>query len=114
MKRVLCSALAVSMAWMAAAAERRISVDEYRDRTRSGSRFTAEKSEPKPQPVNPDAIDLVPIPRPVEMTPVGAPPLYDSLFARALRFVGHDMHISDKRDTGIYDEEIPELWWPAW
>ncbi|MBR2065841.1 MAG: family 20 glycosylhydrolase, partial [Kiritimatiellae bacterium] len=47
-------------------------------------------------------------------SPVGAPPLYDSRFARALRFVGHDMHISDKRDTGIYDEEIPELWWPMW
>ena len=47
-------------------------------------------------------------------SPVGAPPLYDTHFARALRFVGHDMHISDKRDTGIYDEEIPELWWPMW
>ncbi len=45
---------------------------------------------------------------------VGAPPLYDTHFARALRFVGHDMHVSDKRDTGIFDEEIPELWWPAW
>jgi hypothetical protein len=45
---------------------------------------------------------------------VGKPPLYDTHFARALRFVGHDMHVSDKRDTGIFDEEIPELWWPMW
>ena len=47
-------------------------------------------------------------------SPVGKPPLFDTHFARALRFVGHDMHVSDKRDTGIYDEEIPELWWPMW
>ena len=46
--------------------------------------------------------------------PVKKVPMYDTSFALALRLVGHDMHVTDKRDTGIYDFEVPPGWWPPW
>ena len=45
-------------------------------------------------------------------TPVRAgAPQYDSEFAIALRLVGHDMKVTDYRDTGHVDYQMPPAWW---
>jgi N-acetyl-beta-hexosaminidase len=36
---------------------------------------------------------------------------FDTQFANALRMVGHDMKVSDYRDTGHVDHQIPPSWW---
>ena len=41
----------------------------------------------------------------------GATPQYDTEFGNALRMVGHDMKVSDYRDTGHVDHQIPPSWW---
>lgn len=41
----------------------------------------------------------------------GATPQSDVMFDRALRLVGHDMKVSDYRDTGHVNEQIPPSWW---
>ncbi len=43
--------------------------------------------------------------------PHGGTPQFDSLFANALRMVGHDMKVTDYRDTGIYNQQLPPSWW---
>ena len=42
----------------------------------------------------------------------GPTPQFDTEFANALRFVGHDMKATDSRDTGTYEYQIPPAWWP--
>ncbi len=47
-------------------------------------------------------------------TPVdrhGAMPQYDTLFANMLRMVGHDMKVTDYRDAGNVDYQLPPSWW---
>lgn len=39
------------------------------------------------------------------------PPMTNSPFANLLRFVGKDMKISDYRDTGHFNYQIPPSWW---
>lgn len=41
----------------------------------------------------------------------GTTPQCDVMFDRALRMVGHDMKVSDYRDTGTVNEQIPPNWW---
>ena len=41
-------------------------------------------------------------------------PHLDTRFALILRAAGLDMHVADKRDTGIYDSEVPPSWFPTW
>ena len=41
----------------------------------------------------------------------GTTPQSDVMFDRALRMVGHDMKVSDYRDTGTVNEQIPPNWW---
>lgn len=41
----------------------------------------------------------------------GVTPQYDIAFANALRMVGHDMKVSDYRDTGHVEYQIPPSWW---
>ena len=41
----------------------------------------------------------------------GATPQYDTEFATALRLVGHDMKVTDYRDTGHLNYQIPPEWW---
>ena len=36
---------------------------------------------------------------------------FDTQFANALRMVGHDMKVTDYRDTGHVDYQIPPSWW---
>jgi hypothetical protein len=38
-------------------------------------------------------------------------PQYDIAFANALRMVGHDMKVSDYRDAGHVEYQIPPSWW---
>jgi len=38
-------------------------------------------------------------------------PQYDTMFGNALRFVGHDMKISDPADAGNVNFQIPPTWW---
>ena len=42
---------------------------------------------------------------------LGTIPQFDSEFANALRLVGHDMKVTDYRDTGHVDYQIPPSWW---
>lgn len=46
--------------------------------------------------------------------PVKVAPLYDTHFALAMRYVGLDMKVADRRDTGLYDYEVSPGWWPLW
>ena len=41
----------------------------------------------------------------------GTTPQSDVMFDRALRMVGHDMRLSDYRDTGHVDHQVPPSWW---
>lgn len=41
----------------------------------------------------------------------GTTPQSDVMFDRALRMVGHDMKVSDYRDTGHVEYQIPPSWW---
>ena len=41
----------------------------------------------------------------------GISPQFDTQFANALRMVGHDMKVTDYRDTGHVDYQIPPSWW---
>ncbi len=41
----------------------------------------------------------------------GATPLFDTIFANALRMVGHDMKVTDYLDTGILNYQVPPGWW---
>lgn len=41
----------------------------------------------------------------------GGTPQCDTMFDRALRMVGHDMKVTDYRDTGHVDHQIPPSWW---
>ena len=41
----------------------------------------------------------------------GATPQFDTQFANALRLVGHDMKVTDYRDTGHVDYQVPPSWW---
>ena len=36
---------------------------------------------------------------------------FDTQFANALRMVGHDMKVTDYRDTGHVDYQMPPSWW---
>ncbi len=38
-------------------------------------------------------------------------PQFETYFANLLRMVGHDMKVTDYRDTGISDYQIPPAWW---
>ena len=75
---------------------------------------------------NPDAIELAPLPMPVEFksdmyrrassaawgTPArGATPHCDTEFATLLRMVGHDMKTTDYLDTGHLNYQVPPGWW---
>ncbi len=45
-------------------------------------------------------------------TPVrGAAPQFDTIFANALRMVGHDMKVTDYLDTGHLNYQVPPGWW---
>ncbi len=38
-------------------------------------------------------------------------PMYDTIFANALRMVGHDMKVTDYLDTGFHNNQIsPGSW----
>jgi hypothetical protein len=41
----------------------------------------------------------------------GPTPQYDTEFGNALRMVGHDMKVTDYRDTGHVDYQMPPSWW---
>ena len=69
---------------------------------------------------NPDAIELVPVPWPVKYKYGSAAwgtcipprtPMYDIAFGNALRLVGHDMKVTDYRDTGHLNLQVPPAWW---
>jgi len=38
-------------------------------------------------------------------------PMFDANFSILLRFVGHDMKVTDPMDTGILNYQIPPSWW---
>ena len=38
-------------------------------------------------------------------------PQYDTCLAISLRLVGHDMHVTDPRDTGDVNYQMPPSWW---
>ena len=38
-------------------------------------------------------------------------PMFDTNFAALLRFVGHDMKITDPKDTGHLNYQVPPAWW---
>ena len=38
-------------------------------------------------------------------------PMYDIAFGNALRLVGHDMKVTDYRDTGHLNLQVPPAWW---
>ncbi len=41
----------------------------------------------------------------------GKAPQFDTTFALLLRMVGHDMKVTDARDTGVADYQLPPAWW---
>ena len=41
----------------------------------------------------------------------GGTPQSDVMFDRALRMVGHDMKLTDYRDTGHSSYQVPPGWW---
>ena len=41
----------------------------------------------------------------------GASPQFDTEFANVLRLPGHDMKLTDSRDTGTYENQITPSWW---
>ena len=43
--------------------------------------------------------------------PHGASPQFDTEFANVLRLPGHDMKLTDSRDTGTYENQITPSWW---
>jgi len=38
-------------------------------------------------------------------------PMFDTNFAALLRLVGHDMKVTDQKDTGHLNYQIPPAWW---